>query len=282
MTGKDLGTARSPSVIAHRGFSGRYPENTGQAFAAAIAAGADMIELDARRTAGNRVAVVHDDDLARYGHPGMRVAGLDFEVLSRLDAGSWFDSRFAEARFLGLKEALELIAGRIWVNVEIKIDEDQEPHLEALVDSTLAEIEAAGAPPVLFSTFSMPTFRRLRARAPAIPAAYLQGRGDARGNLPELADLGAEGVHVARDLADSRLIRAAHAQNLRVRVYTINDPQGMAELIRLEVDGLFTDWPDRLLALLGRGDQRGGGVVGGGVGGGGVGGGVAGGQRPVG
>jgi len=248
-----MARSSSPSVIAHRGFSGCCPENTAPAFAAAIAAGADMIELDARRTAGKRVAVVHDDDLTRYGHPGQRVADLDFDLLAGLDAGRWFDPRFAGTGFLGLCEALELIGGRVPVNIEVKIDAGQEPHVEPLVDSTLAEIGVAGTPPVLLSTFSMAAFRRIRARAPAIPAAFLHGRSDLKPSLPELADLGAEGVHASRAIADSQLIAAAHALNLKVRVYTINDPEVMAELIDLEVDGLFTDWPDRLLTLLGRG-----------------------------
>jgi glycerophosphoryl diester phosphodiesterase len=174
------------------------------------------------------------------------------DVLAGLDAGRWFDPRFAGTRFLGLSEALELIGGRVPVNIEIKVDAGQEPHVDALVESTLAEIESAGTPSVLFSTFAMAAFRRIRARAPGVPAAFLQGRGDLSGLLPELTELGAEGVHVSRAIADRQLVAAAHARNLKVRVYTINDPRVMAELIALEVDGLFTDWPDRLLALLGR------------------------------
>lgn len=240
------------AVIAHRGFSGRWPENTAPAFLAAIDAGADMIELDARRTAGEAVAVVHDDDLGRYGHHGRRVSDLDLDILRQLDAGAWFDPRFAGTRFLGLGEALTSIGGQVPVNVEIKVDPGQEPHIEALVTAALAEIAAAGSPPVLFSTFSMTAFRRLRALAPQIPAALLLGAvDDPLRSLPELIELGAEGVHVPRVLAGRPLIEAAHARRLKVRVYTINEPSVMAELIDLGVDGLFTDWPDRLLGLVG-------------------------------
>ncbi len=241
-----------PRVIAHRGFSGRWPENTAPAFAAAIAAGADMIELDARLTAGKRIAVIHDDDLGRYDHPGSRARDLDLDALAGLDAGSWFDPRFKGIGFLGLHEALALIGGRVPVNVEVKVDKGQEHQVIALVEGTLEEIAAAGSPPVIISTFSMSAFRRLRAAAPAIPAAILIGQGDALKLLGELVELGAEGIHVSLGLADRRLVGAAHARGLKVRVYTINDPAVMSELIDRGVDGIFTDWPDRLLLLLER------------------------------
>ena len=239
-------------AIAHRGFSGLWPENTAQAFTAALAADADMIELDARRTAGERVAVVHDDDLSRYGHAGLRVSELDLARLARLDAGRWLHPRFAGAAFLGLREALELVGGAVPVNVEVKVDPGQEPHAGALVDATLEEIRAAASPPVLLSTFSPATFERLRARAPGLPAALLVGRGGDPGPrlLDRLAALGAEGVHVERSLAGAPLVEAAHARGLKVRVYTVNEPSAMRALIDLGVDGIVTDWPDRLLALL--------------------------------
>jgi glycerophosphoryl diester phosphodiesterase len=241
-------------AIAHRGFSGLWPENTAQAFTAALAADADMIELDARRTAGERVAVVHDDDLSRYGHAGLRVSELDLADLARLDAGRWLHPRFAGTCFLGLREALERIGGAVAVNVEVKVDPGQEPHIGALVESTLEEIDAAGSPPVLLSTFSREAFERLRVRAPGLPAALLIGRGG--GAAPRLLDqlvgLGAEGVHVERSLAAPPLVEAARARGLKVRVYTVNEPSAMRALAELGVDGIVTDWPDRLLAVLWR------------------------------
>jgi glycerophosphoryl diester phosphodiesterase len=244
--------ADRPLVIAHRGFSGRCPENTAPAFMAAIDAGADMIELDARRTAGADMAVIHDGDLARYGHPGKRTADLEIGALKSLDAGAWFGPAFAGARFLTLAEALIAIGGRVPVNVEVKVDTGEESHIETIVESTLAEVAAANSPPVLFSTFSLPAFRLLRARAPAIPAAFLHGRGDLSPLLSELEAIGAEGVHLARPLASPAIVEETHRHGLKLRVYTVNDPAEMAELLALSVDGLFTDWPDRLLGLLGR------------------------------
>jgi hypothetical protein len=183
------------SVIAHRGFSGAWPENTVPAFRAAVAAGCHMIELDARRTRGDRLAVVHDDDLTRYGHPGRRVSGLDLAELELLDAGSWFAPGFAGTRFLGLAEALTTIAGRVPVNVEIKVDEGQEAEAGALVDAALAEVAHAGSPGILLSTFSM------------IPGAGSPGAHPGRsGAWPQAAGLYSErlGGHAAAPLPGSR------------------------------------------------------------------------------
>jgi glycerophosphoryl diester phosphodiesterase len=237
------------SVIAHRGFSGAWPENTVPAFRAAVAAGCHMIELDARRTRGDRLAVVHDDDLTRYGHPGRRVSGLDLAELELLDAGSWFAPGFAGTRFLGLAEALTTIAGRVPVNVEIKVDEGQEAEAGALVDAALAEVAHAGSPGILLSTFSMIALRRLRRAAPALPAALLIGRtGDPTAMFAELADLAVEGLHLPLELARPELIQAARARGLKLRVYTVNDSGDMQRLLSQGLDGIFTDWPDRLLA----------------------------------
>jgi glycerophosphoryl diester phosphodiesterase len=249
---EDPGGEREPltSVIAHRGFSGAWPENTAPAFQAAIAAGCHMIELDARRTRGDRLAVIHDDDLTRYGHPGRRVSRLDLAELELLDAGSWFAPGFSGTCFLGLAEALTTIAGRVPVNVEIKVDEGQEAEAGTLVDAALAEVAHAGSPEVLFSTFSMIALCRLRCAAPTLPSALLHGRtGDPTAMFAELADLAVEGLHLPLELARPELIQAARARGFKVRVYTVNDSRDMQRLLSEGVDGIFTDWPDRLFAV---------------------------------
>jgi glycerophosphoryl diester phosphodiesterase len=241
-------------VIAHRGFSGAWPENTAPAFQAAIAAGCHMIELDARRTAGERLAVVHDDDLTRYGYPDRRVSRLSLAELEHLDAGSWFARRFAGIGFLGLREALTFIGGRVPVNVEIKVDQGQEPDIHFLAGAVFDEVTRAGSPPVLLSTFSMGALRELRRAAPELPAALLLGRGGSPlEHLRELIELGAEGLHVHRGEVNPELIEAVRSGGLGIRIYTVNDPQEMQDLVSSGADGIFTDWPDRLLQVLLRG-----------------------------
>ena len=107
-------------VIAHRGFSGRAPENTLAAISEAIAIGADMAEIDVTLTADDRVVVIHDETLDRTTNGAGRVADHGFDEIRNLDAGSWFAPQFAGEKVPTLEEILDTVKGRILLNVEIK------------------------------------------------------------------------------------------------------------------------------------------------------------------
>ena len=110
----------SPWIIAHRGYRQKYPENTLAAFQAAMAAGAQMIELDVMLSRDRRPVVVHDDTLERTTNGTGAVKDFTLEELKKLDAGSWFEPRFADQRLPELSEVLALAGGRTRVNIEIK------------------------------------------------------------------------------------------------------------------------------------------------------------------
>ncbi|MEE8523355.1 MAG: glycerophosphodiester phosphodiesterase family protein, partial [Thermoanaerobaculia bacterium] len=112
--------AERPRVIAHRGFSGVAPENTLVAIRKAIDVGADMAEIDVLLSRDRHVVVIHDDTLDRTTDGKGPVEDLSLEELRRLDAGSWFSAEFAGERMPTLAEVLDLVRGRILLNVEIK------------------------------------------------------------------------------------------------------------------------------------------------------------------
>ncbi len=278
-------TAGYGSVIAHRGYSGEAPENTLAAFEAAIVAGCDLIELDARVTGDGRAVVLHDDELLRYWHDG-RASERTLVELQELDAGSWFGGEFAGERFLGLTEALVAIAARVPVNVELKLDgEDNDgQRVDELITAVIADVEEARRrlpdalpwPPFLYSTFSDAVFAELRRRAPETPAALLVGYqlGPRRGGsrvpalplfkrisylfgtiIPRLIDQGAEGLHLHRSLASAEVIGVAHDAGLAARVFTVNRVGDARRLLALGCDGLFTDQVERVIEVVA--EQRG-------------------------
>lgn len=104
----------------HRGYSAARPENTLAAFAAALEAGADGVELDVNLSADGRLVVVHDETLERTTDGTGPVAARTMEELRALDAGAWFDPRFAGERLSTLEEVLDLLGGKTLVNIEIK------------------------------------------------------------------------------------------------------------------------------------------------------------------
>ncbi|MEK6570557.1 MAG: glycerophosphodiester phosphodiesterase family protein [Bacteroidota bacterium] len=109
-------------VVAHRGCSGRAPENTVAAFEMALEFGADMIECDVRLTKDDEVVVFHDRTLNRTTDGGGPVEERTLEDLKKLDAGSWFSRRFSGERIPTLNEVLCLLEGRAFLNIELKAD----------------------------------------------------------------------------------------------------------------------------------------------------------------
>jgi glycerophosphoryl diester phosphodiesterase len=109
-----------PVIIGHRGYRARYPENTLTSFSAAIAAGADMIELDVTLSRDRKVVVIHDDSLNRTTSGFGPVHQAMLQDLKQLDAGSWFDSRFTGEFLPTLEDVLILAGGKILINIEIK------------------------------------------------------------------------------------------------------------------------------------------------------------------
>jgi len=126
-----------PMVVAHRGFSGRFPENTLRSFREALQLPIDAVELDVRRTKDGVLVVIHDPTVDRTTNGRGRVADLTWDELQRLDAGAWKGSEFVGERIPRLEEVLKLIDGCVVVFVEIK-----EVGTEADIVATLGRLDA--------------------------------------------------------------------------------------------------------------------------------------------
>lgn len=237
-------------VTAHRGFSGKAPENTLAAFRGAIDAGCDMIELDVHLTRDSEVVVIHDDTLERTTSGRGTVAGKTFAELRGLDAGAWFHPRFSGERIPVLAEVLALARDRILVNIELKRGENLPYSMEELADRTLRVVEMAGmADQVLFSSFDPAAVDRIRERNPLLPIALIVEKPWMK---PEEAGGGKiyPILNCRTTMLNEENIRRAHAGGIRVHVWTVNTQEAMARFIALGVDGIITNHPDRLIALL--------------------------------
>jgi glycerophosphoryl diester phosphodiesterase len=234
-------TAKKPLVIAHRGASGHRPENTLSAYALAVEQGADMIEVDLHRTRDGAVVVTHDEELAGLGGRG-EIADATLAEVRALDAGGG-------ERVPILAELLDGYGGRIALNLELKRGTRAEyPELEA---ETLAALESRGLlDRVLFSSFYDPVLRRLRALSPAARIGLLISRRYPQGAVDRAKSLGAEALHPEVALVTPQLVREAHAAGLAVYVYTVDRTEEMERLLGLGVDGLFTNFPDRLRRIV--------------------------------
>jgi len=241
-----LALSGRPLVIAHRGASAYRPENTLPAYALAIEQRADMIEIDLHLTRDGAIVIAHDADLGHFGAEG-EIADTTLEEMRGLDAAhGWEESAVVPT----LDEVLDAFGAAIPFNLEIKwSSEGDYPGLE---DATLAALEARGlGPSILFSSFRDSVLRRLREAWPEARLGTLVDPRRPERTLERAEATRSEAINPHFLLVTDALVREAHAAGLAVYPYTVDDEEQMRRLLDLGVDGLFTNRPDRMRALLG-------------------------------
>ena len=232
--------------IAHRGASGRAPENTHAAFAAALELGVDAIELDCQLTADGVPVVIHDETLERTTSGIGPVGAQRWDEIATLDAGGWRSAVFAGEGVPRLADVLRQLAGRVVLNVEIKSARDVGAIERPLVDLVAAHDAGAW---VIFSSFHERAVRNVRAASADAAIGVLWDRRPAAGALALAEELGARCIVPSRRLVTPELVAAAHARDLGVWVWTVNDVAEMRRLATIGVDALFSDYPERFAAL---------------------------------
>ncbi len=237
----DLSRFDHPLLIGHRGYPARFPENTLAAFEGAIQSGCDMIELDVTLTKDRRVVVIHDDTLDRTTNGRGLVRDHTLDEIKRLDAGSWFDDRFAGQRVPELSEVTALTAGRCRVNIEIKTSAfDADYPADAIERQVAALVEATGAMDrVIVSSFDPRILKRIAAIEAPPPLAFISEHPLDSGVLDFLLAIKAFSYHPRFTSLDRGQLEQLHAAGLKVFPWTINTRKEAEELLALGVDGLI-------------------------------------------
>jgi glycerophosphoryl diester phosphodiesterase len=230
-------------VIAHRGASGYAPENTLAAFRRAVALGANFIETDLQLSRDARFVAIHDDSVDRTTNGKGRVHDLTLPELRRLDAGSWFGSEFASEQVPTLEEILdfskkhdvvfylELKPGATWGGEH------------ALVGALR---ESGEIPRTVVISFNAPILEKLRQIEPTLMTGLLY-EGDLDRPVEKAIDVGARQLAVRGDLVTPALLADARKRDLQVVCWTVNHPAHMRMLVEAGVDGIMSDYPDRLI-----------------------------------
>ena len=230
--------------IAHRGAAGTRPELTRPAFERALEIGVDMIELDVQLTRDGQLVVLHDRTLGRTVAGAGPVRERTLAELQALDAGGWFDPRWAGATVPSLAEVLTWTAGRAELNVEIKSPaEDWAATATALVELLRAHGRLDGT---IVSSFQMGALAAVRALTTAARLGVLWQTTDFDPMWAEAEAFGAVAVHPLWSLVDEAFVAEARGRGRRVLVWTVNDADSIADLIAVGVDGIISDFPERL------------------------------------
>ena len=240
-----------PYLVAHRGISGKAPENTLAAFGLACSTpGIDMIELDVRLSGDNEVIVLHDRTLQRTSAGNGAARGYSVEEIKEFDAGSWFHPSFSSERIPTLKEVLTLVDKRLWVNIELKSDfffPEKPGVLERKVLETVQGLHYEQH--VMYSSFNHRMLSTMKRLSPSAVTGVLFSVARDYGRMPsKLAErVGAEVFVCAKREVSRKVIDDARRAGLAVYVYTLNSVTNAAKMIEMGVDGILSDSADEIV-----------------------------------
>lgn len=250
-------------VIAHQGGEELRPSNTMVAYRHAVALGVDVLEMDMHSTADGVLVLSHDETVDRLTDGNGLIKEMSWDELQTLDAGyRWTeDGETFPYRGQGITiPSLEEVFAEfpdVPMVIEIK---QQEP---SIVEPFCRLIEQHGREDdLIVASFHPETMVAFREACPQVATAgteqeirpfYVLNRL----GLPSLYTPPAEAFQVPEysgglHVVTASFVRGAHARNVAVHVWTVNDTADMERLLALGVDGIMTDRPDRLLALLAR------------------------------
>jgi glycerophosphoryl diester phosphodiesterase len=259
--------------IAHRGGSLEAPENTLHAFRRAVAAGADMLELDLRATHDGEVVVLHDPFVDRVTDGTGAIADLALGEVRDLDAAHWFApgagaTREAdgyplrrpasggavdpELRIPTLAEVLAAVPD-LPLTVDLKVGP---PEVDWFPQAVAGLLRAAGrAEDVVVGSFSSERLGAFRGAAPDVPTSASQEEvarfwSGAPLDVPGLVALQVPAIYEGVAVVTGDFVERAHGADLEVHVWTVDDPADMRRLVDLGVDGLISDRPTLLAEVL--------------------------------
>ncbi len=252
-----------PRLFAHRGSSGHFPENTLPAFRAAVESGLRFLEMDVWASRDGAVVVHHDADLLRCCALARPLTELTLAELQRLDAGYGFPGPhgttfpfYGQGITIPTLEEVFAACPEAFCNIEIK---DERPGVEERVLETIRRAKREET--VLLAAEKDGIMRRLRPQCGAIPTSLSLGelteffdwlkKGAPAGYQPPGAALQIPETFGPLRLVTAESLAAAHAVGLEVHVWTVNEVADMRRLLELGVDGLMSDYPERLLEAVG-------------------------------
>jgi glycerophosphoryl diester phosphodiesterase len=243
-----------PLVVAHRGASHAYPENTLEAFEAAVADGADLVELDVRLTADGVPVILHDLDVGVTTDGQGFVHTMTLAEVKRLDASGGNGPRAAVPT---LDEAIEVLSGRAGINIEIKNlpgEASFDAPREAAAESSVDALRRHGFPgPIVVSSFNWLAIERVRALDPGIATGFLTTAAiDPRAALVYARSQ--EHTHVlpqapALFAAGEEFVSEAHGAGLAVGTWTVDDPEAIERLFAMGVDAVASNDPVTVVAV---------------------------------
>ena len=228
--------------IAHRGFSGKYPENTMLAFRKALEAGAEGIEFDVHMTKDDQLVIIHDELLDRTTDGTGLVRDYTLEELRRLDASAGFRGVFGKNPIPTLEEYYELIKDwEILTNIELKTGVIWYPGIE---EKVLKVIDHYGRrKDTIISSFNHFSILRMKELAPDIVCGFLE---ESRIIAPAeyCKKHKVQCWHpLCYDMTED-VVGELKAERIMINAWTVNRREDMEDMLKKGIDGVITNFPD--------------------------------------
>ena len=228
--------------IAHRGFSGKYPENTMLAFEKALEAGCDGIELDVHLSRDGELVVIHDETLDRTTDGIGRVTDYTLEELRRLDASAGYRGVYGKNPIPTLREYFQLVAPtKIFTNIELKTGVIPYPEIEEKVLGLMDEFHLRDR--ILISSFNHFSILRFQELAPDVKLGFLEESWIIGMGAYTKAH-GVQCVHPIYYNLTPQCLQEMKDAGREVNTWTVNTREAMEDLARRGVDGIIGNFPD--------------------------------------
>jgi glycerophosphoryl diester phosphodiesterase len=226
--------------VGHRGASGLAPENTMSAFRKALELGVDMIELDVRITKDKRFVVIHDPTTKRTGTRNRKISRTTWQDLCTIDVGRRFSKDFKNERIPLLRDVIALVGNRALVNIELKgrFYGYEEKLLQLIVHGGIHKS-------VILASRNKRLLTRLRMLDEDVRLSYIINKPQRR-YVQFGRKLGLYSFQVYWKLVTKRFVRNCHQHKCKVFVWTVNPITLMEKMARCGVDGIITNYPNRL------------------------------------
>lgn len=243
-------------IVAHRGASAYAPENSIAAFELAIELGSDALELDLRQTKDNILVVLHDSDVDRTTNGKGNINDYTFFELQKLDAGSWFAKEFSDQKIPSLQEVIDLLGDSTLIIIELKEGNETYPGIEERVVKLVKQNNIESQ--TILKSFDPNVLKRLRKIEPNIPLLYVYavripwlGMIIDRGvTFDSVYDLDVEYLQPHRFFLSKSFVEDAQANGYKIISWGVNSTEAINESLEFGVDGIETDYPDRVLNMI--------------------------------
>lgn len=235
--------------IAHRGFSGKYPENTMLAFRKAVEAGCDGIENDVQMTKDGVLVICHDEAVDRTTDGSGFIPSFTYEEIRKLDAGIKFGKEYKEEKIPSLDEFFQYVKDKnLYINLELKNGIIQYEGMEEKVIKKIYDYSLKDN--IILSSFNHYSMVKCKEIDSSIKTGLLYEAGLYK---PEkyIKYVGADALHPHFfSVLFDEVVKPIKESGVIVNTYTVNEEKHMERLIELGIEGIITNYPDRLAKLI--------------------------------